>query len=328
MNDNPTKCATTVCTNETNLGPMLCSNVRPNNRLAVAARMRGFPNCPGNISNARVVVSVGRRTTHFNTSLHSKDVSGISFSSHPCRLASRHNGRVRTSAIVVTANTSTGCLNLTSRRGCHKRNISTYTAYSNFFCHGHAITMMNNNSATYRRTVCLSNLTGGICVVIHGPCLHTSRVVRGHIGRGRGVRVLFRSGALNLFKRGKMRNTRLIHRVNRTGRRGFSVTVSNFFLTVNRGPGASLFGSFVSLSRRKFVGIIPNATDAGLPNVFTTNSITSPICHRNVITTNSNTGTTVRTSECLRRLWSQGLWGLSGGRVHEDLRWLSTSFFM
>lgn len=242
VNSNPTNCATTVCTSHTGLSPILCRNVRPNKRLAAAARMRGFPNCPRNIANARLVRSLQGRTTHFNTSVHINVTARASLSTTPCGIAVSNRGIVRARALVVSANTATGCLKLPSRRGCTKVNISTYTAYSNFFCHGGIITIMKNNSATYRRTLCLSDLTGRICLVIHGPCLHTSGIVRRHILGAPGVAILFRRGAVNLFNRSNIRNTRLMGQVNRPSRRGISVTVSKFFLTVNRAPGSGVFG--------------------------------------------------------------------------------------
>lgn len=242
VKSNPTKCATTVCADHTGLSPMLCRKVRPNNRLAAAARMRGFPNCPRNMANPILVSSLGERTRHFNTSVHGKVIAGTSLDGTPCAFIMSSRGRVATSAIVVSANTATGCLKLRSRGGCTNVNIDTYTAYSNFFCHGGAMTMMNNNSATYRRTICLTKLTDGMCLIMHGPFLHTSGVVRRHmLGRPR-VAMLFRRGTMNLFNSGNIRNVRMIGHVNRTSRRHCSITVSKFFLTVNRGPGSSVFG--------------------------------------------------------------------------------------
>lgn len=161
------------------------------------------------------------------------------------------------------------------------------------------MTIMKNKSATYRRTICLTKLTTGICLVIHGPCLHTSGVVRRHIVGRSGVRMLFRRGTMNLFKRGNIRNMRLMRHVNRPSRGHCSMTVSNFFLTVNRGPGSSVFGPCMSASRMNCVIARPKAPHAGIPNMFTTKSITSPRCHRTVATTKANYRTTVRTRECL-----------------------------
>lgn len=210
VNSNPTKCATTVCTKHTGLSPILCRKVRPNKRLAAAASIRGFPKCPRNVDNPRLVRSLHARTRHFNTSVHFNVTATSSLDGTPCGVAVSKRGRVRTRALVVTANTATGCLNLRSRGGCTKVNMDTYTAYSKFFCHGGIITIINKNSATYRRTICLTKLTSGMCLVIHGPCLHTSGVVRRHILGRSGVRILFRRGTINLFNRGKMRNMDLM----------------------------------------------------------------------------------------------------------------------
>lgn len=321
VNSNPTNCATTVCAKHTGVTPILCRNLRPKNRLAVAARIRGFPKCPRNVDNARLVRSLHGRTRHFNTSVHGNVTASTSLDGHPCHVAVSSRGIVRTRAMVVSANTATGCLNLRSRRGCTKVNMDTYTAYSNFFCHGGAMTMMNNNSATYRRTICLTKLTGRICLVMHGPFLHTSGVVRTHIVGRPGVGMLFRRGTINLCKRGNMRNIRLMGHRNRYGRRHCSLPVSKFFLTVNRGPGSSVFGSCLSASRMNCVVARTNAPHAGIPNIFTTNSITSPRCHRTVATTKDNYGTTVRTRECLSTgslLW----WGRAGPAAGAVARFL------
>lgn len=64
---NPTKLATTVCLTHTGVGPVIVRNARPKKRLALAARMRGFPKFASKMVNPRLVSGVQGRTREFKT---------------------------------------------------------------------------------------------------------------------------------------------------------------------------------------------------------------------------------------------------------------------
>lgn len=79
------------------------------------------------------------------------------------------------------------------------------------------------------------------------------------------------------------------------------VRASKVFITVKRAPGATFLGKRVRASRANCVGIMPKAARAGVPNIFTYNSMRSGGCHRTVATTKAKYVSTLSTRQCLRK---------------------------
>lgn len=110
-----------------------------------------------------------------------------SLSGGPFALGIDNLKRVRARTLVLSANTSTGLLNVPNRLRGVKQKIDAYTAYSKFFCHNGGIVVINNKSSTVRRTGFLAGFTSRIAIIRHHSRLETSGVVRSHTGRGTGV---------------------------------------------------------------------------------------------------------------------------------------------
>lgn len=327
VNSNPTNCATTVCLNHTNLGPIVIANtLSPNKRLIGAARIRGFPKFPRNVLNPSLVSHVGRRTGHFNAACVTSSISSVrtyrdSSIGPACHMALSSSSRLRTSTLVVTAKSSFHGLKIPNRRRVSKRNISCYTAYSNFFFGGGPVIIMNNNSSTFRRTLFLAQFNSSIALVRQHSDFHTSRVVISQTGTGPAVALL--AGAIiasvaNASSPARGANTPVtvpnlavgqptitptdIDDVTMHGiiaKRRDALSAGTIFITVNRAPTASFTTNIISHSSSKCIIIRNTDAIADTPNVFTTNSYISHACHRTVDTTNVNYHTTLSTRTCL-----------------------------
>lgn len=186
VNTNPNKVATTLCTSHTGLGMTVLSHNVCNNRVGGATRIRGCPKF-GSVVKPRLTGGVCRDSARFNTGLLCNDIANVAISRGKAGRIGASDSRCRTRTIVVTAKSRDEGLNIPNRRECDNHNISCYTIYSKTFCHGGHIIIINNNSSTVRRNLCLTGLYRGIGIVRHHSRLHTRGVLRSHTFRGRGV---------------------------------------------------------------------------------------------------------------------------------------------
>ncbi len=189
VNNNPTNCSTTLCTYHTNFGALLVRHVTTNNRVALANSVSGCPNFGRKVSNFALNVRVRRRTRHFNTGARFSRILSISFSRGVGAIGACSN-RLSTGTIVVTDNTGPGRLNLRGRASLVNHKLRCYTRYSKHFCESGAITIVNNNGSTMSSTLCLSHVTGGICLVRQHSALETAGVCRRPLGGTSGIRFL------------------------------------------------------------------------------------------------------------------------------------------
>lgn len=209
VNSNPTKCAATVCLTHTKCHPAVLTNrLAPNNRLIGAAAIRGCPNFPSNVLKPRLVSHVHSRTRSFNTSVRCLSIADISFDSSPGAIAYDGKDRCRTSTIVVAANSRCHGLNVPNRARCSNRNMSCYTAYSNFFFESGPVIIINKKSDTLRRTLFLAHFNSSIAILRHHSRFHTSGVVIRHILGGPGVAIGVGAITATVHKRGGTTNTR------------------------------------------------------------------------------------------------------------------------